>query len=203
MSGVEEVSGTADRNAPAGRSQKGHGLYAHEPSAVPMLARLIDSACQGASDIAAVALLALTLYVYWQLAGGSLASSTPNRMVVPPAMFVLESAECINVRDLATALSSTPPSVSRLCDRLQAVGFLVRESSPASRREVELRLSERGHAYLRELRERRQAHLREVIDALPATTRLQLMTDLPRLRDAAVNHNRPPAARNESDTRSA
>jgi hypothetical protein len=50
VSGVEEVSGTADRNAPAGRSQKRHGLYVHEPSAVPMLARLVDSACQGASD---------------------------------------------------------------------------------------------------------------------------------------------------------
>ncbi|QFU86632.1 MarR family winged helix-turn-helix transcriptional regulator [Amycolatopsis sp. YIM 10] len=119
------------------------------------------------------------------------------------AMFVLETAEYLNVRDLATALNSSPPSVSRLCDRLQAVGFLDRSSSSVSRREVELRLSDRGRQYLVELRERRTAHLRDVIGALPATTRSQLAGGLARLRDAAVKHNRPPGAQHETDTRSA
>lgn len=119
------------------------------------------------------------------------------------AMFVLEGAECLNLRDLAVALNSTPPSVSRLCDRLQAVGFLERSSSSVSRREVELRLSDRGRHYLTELRERRRAHLRDVVEELPASTRSQLTEGLTRLRDAAAHHNRLPDGEDETGTRSA
>lgn len=119
------------------------------------------------------------------------------------AMFVLETAERTNLRDLAAALNSTPPSVSRLCDRLQAVGFLERASSTVSRREVELRLSDRGRQYLTELRDRRKAHLADVIETLPPATRSRVTDGLAQLRDAAVNHNHPPRPQAGADTRSA
>lgn len=131
------------------------------------------------------------------------ASPAPLSVSQLRAMFVIEGAEGINVRDLATALSSTPPSVSRLCDRLQAVGFLVRASSSTSRREVELRLSERGRQYLSELRDRRRAHLRDVLDVLPPAVRAQLAEALPPLLDAAAGHNRPPDGGRASGSRSA
>lgn len=131
------------------------------------------------------------------------ASPAPLSVSQLRAMFVLEGAECMNLRDLAAALNSTPPSVSRLCDRLQAVGFLERSSSSVSRREVELRLSDRGRHYLTDLRARRRAHLRDVIEGLPASTRSQLTEGLTRLRDTAVHHNRLPDGEDETGTRSA
>ncbi|GGM92810.1 MarR family transcriptional regulator [Lentzea pudingi] len=105
-------------------------------------------------------------------------------------MFVLEASEGANLRTLGEALDAAPSSVSRLCDRLQAVGFLDRDVSSTSRREVELTLSDRGHSYLRDLRERRREHLRSVVDTLPASAKSSLVTGLRQLRDAApvVHH---------------
>ena len=123
------------------------------------------------------------------------------------ALFVLDGTDGINLRDLAAALDSSPPSTSRLCDRLQAVGFLERATSATSRREVQLRLTTRGRAYLADLRDRRRAHLRELLDALPSATRAQLTDGLAQLRDVAARHNEPPRRPGEpeagSDTRSA
>ncbi|WP_106619333.1 MarR family winged helix-turn-helix transcriptional regulator [Saccharothrix carnea] len=105
------------------------------------------------------------------------------------AMFVLERVESLNLRALGEALDSTPPSVSRLCDRLQAVGFLERSLSPNSRREVDLRLTERGRTYLADLRARRNEHLRGLVEALPASSRSAMVEGLTRLRDAAEDEN--------------
>ncbi|MGX7827960.1 MarR family winged helix-turn-helix transcriptional regulator [Actinokineospora sp. 24-640] len=100
------------------------------------------------------------------------------------AMFVLERAAGSNLTALAEALDVTPPSMSRLCDRLQAAGYIERTQSPSSRREVDLRLSERGHAYLDVLRGKRQESLREAIEALPGDARVALLDGLLPLRDA-------------------
>lgn len=56
------------------------------------------------------------------------------------ALIVIEQRPGVNRRDLGEALGSAPPSVSRLCDRLEAAGLLERSPARNSRREVELRL---------------------------------------------------------------
>jgi DNA-binding MarR family transcriptional regulator len=129
------------------------------------------------------------------------ASPAPLSVTQMRAMFVLDNAESMNLRALAESLSSTPPSVSRLCDRLEAVGFLARSSSPVSGREVELRLSERGRQYLSDLRARRSAHMRAVIKELPATTLSELTDGLILLRDATASHNQQRLARDAGDPR--
>jgi DNA-binding MarR family transcriptional regulator len=105
-------------------------------------------------------------------------SAAPLSVSQLRAMFVLERAEPMNLRSLGEALDSSPPSVSRLCDRLQAVGHVERSTSAASRREVELRLSERGRAYLRDLRDRRKEHLRRLIESMPESARTALFEGL-------------------------
>ncbi len=107
------------------------------------------------------------------------------------AMFVLERFTRMNLRALTEELDSTPPSVSRLCDRLEAVGFLDRSLSPSSRREVELRLSERGQAYLSDLRKRRREHVRGLIEAMPASARTAMVEGLLALRETAAEHDAP------------
>jgi DNA-binding MarR family transcriptional regulator len=93
-------------------------------------------------------------------------------------LYVLERREGINLRALGTVLGSAPSSVSRMCDRLEALGFLRRSPSAASRREVELHLTARGAAYLADLRADRESALLEVVSAMSPTSRAALTQGL-------------------------
>ncbi|RSN54602.1 MarR family transcriptional regulator [Amycolatopsis sp. WAC 04182] len=101
------------------------------------------------------------------------------------AVVALDHHDGLNLRALAEVLGSTPPLVSRLCDRLEAVGFLERLPSSASRREITLRLSDSGRAYLRDLRARRRESLRAVLEKLTPETRETLAAGLREFREAA------------------
>ncbi|WP_233594973.1 MarR family winged helix-turn-helix transcriptional regulator [Amycolatopsis sp. WAC 04169] len=102
------------------------------------------------------------------------------------AVVALDHHDGLNLRALADVLGSTPPLVSRLCDRLEAVGFLERLPSSASRREITLRLSDRGRAYLRDLRARRRESLQAVLAKLTPETRAALAKGLREFREAAA-----------------
>ncbi|WUI02768.1 MarR family transcriptional regulator [Spirillospora sp. NBC_00431] len=52
----------------------------------------------------------------------------------------------VNLRGLASELDAIPSSASRLCDRMEAAGLIIREGARADRREVVLRLTEEGRA---------------------------------------------------------
>ncbi|KUN41041.1 MarR family transcriptional regulator [Streptomyces longwoodensis] len=113
------------------------------------------------------------LEVLWGRASTAPASASQLRVLL-----ILEHNEGINLRTLADLLASTPPSTSRLCDRLQAAGFVEREVSREDRREVRLYLSSRGRAFLADLRDRREATLRGVLEKMPAGARNALLTGL-------------------------
>ncbi|MFF3327354.1 MarR family winged helix-turn-helix transcriptional regulator [Streptomyces sp. NPDC002889] len=93
-------------------------------------------------------------------------------------LYALEREEGINLRTLGEMLGSTPSSVSRLCDRLTAVGLVERCPSPVSRRELELHLTSSGKSYLRELRERRELDLTPALDAMQPQRREDLLKGL-------------------------
>ncbi|MEU8953046.1 MarR family transcriptional regulator [Streptomyces sp. NPDC048518] len=93
-------------------------------------------------------------------------------------LYALDGAEGINLRTLGEYLGSAPSSVSRMCDRLHALGFIERSLSSASRRELELRLSSRGENYLNELRARRESALLEAISAMRPSERSALVKGL-------------------------
>ncbi|MET7682456.1 MarR family transcriptional regulator [Streptomyces sp. NPDC005423] len=113
------------------------------------------------------------LEVLWGRASTAPASASQLRVLL-----VLEHHEGINLRTLADHLGSTPPSASRLCDRLGAAGFVDREVSPADRREVRLYLSGRGRVFLADLRARREQALRAVLERMPAAGRSALLDGL-------------------------
>ncbi|HLL35000.1 MAG TPA: MarR family transcriptional regulator, partial [Streptomyces sp.] len=110
------------------------------------------------------------LEVLWGRASTAPASASQLRVLL-----MLEHHEGINLGTLADSLASTPPSTSRLCDRLQAAGFVDRVVSPTDRREVRLRLSTRGRAFLADLRARRQKELQAVLAHMPAAKRVALL----------------------------
>ncbi|GAB3735588.1 MarR family winged helix-turn-helix transcriptional regulator [Nocardiopsis nanhaiensis] len=108
--------------------------------------------------------------------------------VSPPqlkVLFILEHEDGVNLRTVTDRLGSTPPSVSRLCDRLEAVGFLHRTASPNSRRELRLWLAEEGRTFLRDLRARREEELHAVIAQMPPRKRAMLLEGLTSFREAA------------------
>ncbi|KPI28820.1 MarR family winged helix-turn-helix transcriptional regulator [Streptomyces sp. NPDC048253] len=113
------------------------------------------------------------LEVLWGRASTAPVSASQLRV-----LFILEHHEGINLRTLAEFLGSTPPSTSRLCDRLQAVGFVERRVAAESRRELELFLSRRGSAFLADLRSRREAALESVLEQMPAAQRAALLRGL-------------------------
>ena len=134
----------------------------------------------------AASVAAELLEVLWGRASTAPVSTSQLRV-----LYILEHNEGINLRTLTEALGSTPPSVSRLCDRLQAVGFVERAPSTNSRRELQLRLSARGRTFLRDLRARRERELRAVIGRMPAKQRAALLAGLESFCDTAYEELHP------------
>jgi len=121
------------------------------------------------------------LEVLWGRA--STAPASPSQLRV---LFMVEHQDGINLRTLADSLASTPPSTSRLCDRLVAAGFLERVVSPVDRREVRLHLSSHGRAFLDDLRARRERELQAVLELMPAAKRTALLEGLEAFCDTAA-----------------
>ncbi|MBN6033695.1 MarR family transcriptional regulator [Amycolatopsis sp. 195334CR] len=119
------------------------------------------------------------------------ASARPLSTSQLRAVVALDRHDGLNLRALAELLGSTPPLVSRLCDRLQAVGFLERLPSSRSRRELTLRLSERGRAYLRDLRARRRESVQSVLAKMSPDARAALDTGLRGFHAAAAESAGP------------
>ncbi|WP_171052860.1 MarR family transcriptional regulator [Streptomyces marianii] len=118
-------------------------------------------------------------------------------------LYTLDRDEGINLRTLGELLGSAPPSVSRLCDRLEALGFVRRLPSQVSRRELELHLTSRGRTYLQELRSRRDASLLEVIAAMTPAAARSLLLGLSGFRDALGETGSAPGLRPADNARSA
>ncbi|GAA2612792.1 MarR family transcriptional regulator [Streptomyces axinellae] len=117
------------------------------------------------------------LEVLWERGREAVAPApvSPSQLRV---LYCIDRDEGINLRALGEALGSAPSSVSRLCDRLEAIGLVERVPSPTSRRELELHLTARGRAYLRSLREQREQALLAVLSAMPQRERDALLKGL-------------------------
>ncbi|MFJ6699533.1 MarR family winged helix-turn-helix transcriptional regulator [Streptomyces sp. NPDC091272] len=100
------------------------------------------------------------------------------------AMCVIDGQDHIPMRTLGRRLAAAPPSVCRLVDRLQALGFVQRHPHPDSGREVTLTLTPAGRAHLGRVRQRREHLLAEALDGLPAVEHSSLSTTLDTLHRA-------------------
>ncbi|KIF71382.1 MarR family transcriptional regulator [Streptomyces sp. AcH 505] len=101
------------------------------------------------------------------------------------ALLVIEEHEGANLRTLSEVLGSRPSSLSRLCDRMEAMGLVQRSPSPTSRREVELRLTRRGHVVLDEYRAFRSREVEAVLEQMDPSDIMMLAEGLAAFRAAA------------------
>jgi DNA-binding MarR family transcriptional regulator len=138
------------------------------------------------------------LEILWGRASTAPVSSSQLRV-----LFILEHNEGINMRTLADSLGAAPSSVSRLCDRLEAVGFVERAPSSNSRRELQPHLSSRGRGFLADLRARREQELRAIVAQMPVTKRAALLDGLEAFCDVGfsrVHAVRGPRDASEAET---
>lgn len=107
------------------------------------------------------------------------------------ALLLVESYESITLTGLAEELRSTPSVTSRLCDRLQAAGLLIRATGAEDRREITLQLSRDGQRLLRKFRKDRQADLEEVLRLMKPRSRAALLAGLDAFHAAATELGLP------------
>ncbi|MFC9976831.1 MarR family winged helix-turn-helix transcriptional regulator [Spirillospora sp. NPDC127200] len=101
------------------------------------------------------------------------------------ALFVLERGP-VNISALATELDALVSSASRLCDRLEASGLLLRDPGQDDRREVTVRLTAEGQALMDRLRVRRREELARVLATMSAPARQALLWGLGQFHEASV-----------------
>ncbi|MBI2432224.1 MAG: MarR family transcriptional regulator [Candidatus Hydrogenedentes bacterium] len=75
------------------------------------------------------------------------------------AVFMVRERDAVTIKELAEALQVSAPSASAMVDRLVDMGMLTREQSQVDRREVVVRVSERGLEHLAILEE-------QILDAI-------------------------------------
>ncbi|WP_055698719.1 MULTISPECIES: MarR family winged helix-turn-helix transcriptional regulator [Streptomyces] len=141
----------------------------------------MDADTSGGGDPGAAAQAAREVIELLEVLWGRGRDMTPTAPVSSSqlrVLFALDGAQGINLRTLGEHLGSAPSSVSRMCDRLHALGFIERSLSSASRRELELRLSSRGESYLKDLRARREGALLEAISTMRPAERSALVKGL-------------------------
>ncbi|MEU6037920.1 MarR family transcriptional regulator [Actinomadura sp. NPDC047616] len=123
-----------------------------------------------------------TLAAVW---GGTSEASVPVPATQLRVLFIVERHGSINLSGLAAELGALPSSASRLCDRLEAAGLLVRVPG-RDRRVISLRLSRDGTLLLDRLRERRRADLAGVLARMSPSARTALLTGLLQFHTAAT-----------------
>ncbi|MFF3431458.1 MarR family winged helix-turn-helix transcriptional regulator [Streptomyces sp. NPDC002602] len=109
---------------------------------------------------------------------GAWETARRNRHAEARKDFLVDRWPGLRMRDVARSLGAAGPSVTRLCDRLEAAGFLRRHPCPDDGREITLRLTPAGHRHLAHIREKREQMLGQALDAMPADGRHALATGL-------------------------
>jgi DNA-binding MarR family transcriptional regulator len=109
----------------------------------------------------------------------------------------------INVNGLAEALNVGASSASRLCDRLEALGYLRRAPHAGDRREVQLILTPAAVNVLDELSRHRRSALESVLARMPEIARQELVRSLDAFSAAAARPDRAGGARDRPNRRTA
>jgi DNA-binding MarR family transcriptional regulator len=87
--------------------------------------------------------------------------------------------------DLAEALSVSPSTATRMCDRLVRKELVSRTRDELDRREVKLAITSLGRTVVSDVIERRRAEVRDLLQAIPVPLRRQLVSSLTLLATAA------------------
>ncbi|MFJ8802797.1 MarR family winged helix-turn-helix transcriptional regulator [Streptomyces sp. NPDC102487] len=140
------------------------------------------------------------LDLLWEQARGQASPYVPASQL--RVMCIVDRQDGIRMRDLTQLLGAAAPSVSRLIDRLQALGFVARGNCPSSRREVMLTITPAGQTHLTRIRDVRDQLLVQALAAMPARQRTALTQSLAGLQQTLLAQPELHRARENSTTAS-
>lgn len=149
-----------------------------------MKERSLVSASADVGDLVEVSRLLVSV-AYRSLAA---ADTDPGEPVLLPqfrAMAVLARYGPCTAGGLSEALGQHGSTVTRLCDKLVARGWVSRQNRPENRREVELDLTEDGRRVVQQVLTARANELEQILRRLRKADRRALAALLPRLLEAA------------------
>ena len=101
------------------------------------------------------------------------------------SLVVLASRGPQGVASLAEALGVTPPTASRLCDRLVRKALVRRRTDRSDRRHVRVALTPAGRRLVDIVTERRRAEITALVSSIDAAARPSLAAGLRQLSQAA------------------
>jgi DNA-binding MarR family transcriptional regulator len=100
-------------------------------------------------------------------------------------LVVLASRGPQTVAALAEDLGVTPPTASRMCDRLVRDELISRTADPEDRRRVSLALTMMGRRLLDDVTDHRRVEIRQVLEGMPPELQRTLVDGLHRFAAAA------------------
>ena len=100
-------------------------------------------------------------------------------------LVVLASRGPQSLADLAEAVDVTPPTATRMCDRLIKKGLIIRRHDRGDRRLVRLTLAKEGHELVDAVTKRRRVEISRLLEAIPSEQQAALVDSLQRLTAAA------------------
>ncbi|MGW4484898.1 MarR family winged helix-turn-helix transcriptional regulator [Amycolatopsis sp. NPDC004368] len=103
-----------------------------------------------------------------------------DRLTLPQfrLLVVLHTRGPLKHATLAEQLGVTPPTASRMVDRLVAAGLVHRGHSPVSRREIVLSLTDDGTRTVRQVTARRRREIAKIVAKMPEQRRRALVEAL-------------------------
>lgn len=126
-----------------------------------------------------------------------LAATDGDRPVITGAQLralgVIEQRPGLSLTELAEQLGTIASWASRLCDRLEADGYIERLPASHGRRRLELRLRPPGRSALDAIRCRRRQAMGQVLEAMTAQERRSLLAGLRAYSRAVAGHQGLPA----------
>ena len=100
-------------------------------------------------------------------------------------LVVLASRGPQSLAALAEAIDVTPPTATRMCDRLVRKGLVLRRHERGDRRLIRLSLAEKGQVLVDAVTERRRQEITDLLKAIPKEQQTALVDALRRLSAAA------------------
>ena len=101
------------------------------------------------------------------------------------SLVVLASRGPQSLGALAEPLGVTPPTVSRMCDRLVRKQLILRRADARDRRQIRVALSARGRRLVEEVTRRRREEIAQLLASMSSSEQASVATSLQRLADAA------------------
>ena len=101
------------------------------------------------------------------------------------SLVVLASRGPKTVAELADLVAVTPPTASRLCDRLVKKGLIRRRAGRHDRRQVHIALTETGRDLIDTVTARRRREIADLLTAIPLETQRSVVAALTQLAEVA------------------